>query len=588
MSKSTYRLITLIIGLAILAVTVAHPLPLVRAQDGDGLLAFNEPTVVTLSPGGILARSFNALPGDSFELRLSRLAEYTYNAVLVDPAGAAQPLPMGADGNAVLAVATAAGGTYLLVVQSGEGAGEMLLQLNGTQAEPVVLQPGQTPVDLIDTAQRYSVDPPPGAGPSQLIVEIPTPTDPAAPPNFVPAFVVLDAETGELLLAVEAGQLPYVSLTLPPNRSYLLGFAPGEAPLQALVTWLLDGVPGAAPTAGPVVPVVPGGGTGSGPCSLLISGNVNVRSGPGTNNDVIGTVGAGTTLPVIAQNTAGDWYQVNLNGQLGWVYTLLASVTRQGNCTTLPVVSAESGTPSGTITGTVTPTITPGGPTLTPTTTYTPSYTPSVTYTPSPTYTPGGPTVTPTYTDMPTDTPTWTATWTPTTPPPTATWTATWTPTVEPEADQEAPVQEEQAIIQPTFTYTPSYTPTTPPPPPTAPPDGNYTLNIPLDSTTSVTDFVSYPDGDTQDRVSWNITGMNPNSGLSGGQARLILAVSCFGTGTQNVTFFTGGQTYSCGQTIVDREVTNDSRTGSVLITAVSGTNTYVQWVVTGTASRIN
>ncbi|MBZ0302767.1 MAG: hypothetical protein K8J31_23690, partial [Anaerolineae bacterium] len=63
---------------------------------------------------------------------------------------------------------------------------------------------------------------------------------------------------------------------------------------------------------------------------------------------------------------------------------------------------------------------------------------------------------------------------------------------------------------------------------------------------------------------------------------------SCFGTGTQNVQFFTGGQTYSCGQTIVDQEVTADSRTGQVTITAVAGENTYVQWVLTGTATRVN
>jgi hypothetical protein len=99
---------------------------------------------------------------------------------------------------------------------------------------------------------------------------------------------------------------------------------------------------------------------------------------------------------------------------------------------------------------------------------------------------------------------------------------------------------------------------------------------------------VSFPDGDTEDRVSYRVNGMNPNVAFSGGRARLIIAVSCFGTGTQNIQFFTGGQTYSCGQTVVDREVTFDSNTSSVLITAVAGQNTYVQWVLTGTATRIN
>jgi len=45
----------------------------------------------------------------------------------------------------------------------------------------------------------------------------------------------------------------------------------------------------------------------------------------------------------------------------------------------------------------------------------------------------------------------------------------------------------------------------------------NNPLNIPLDNTASILDFVSYPGGDTEDRVRWDITGMNPNAALSGG-----------------------------------------------------------------------
>ncbi len=103
-----------------------------------------------------------------------------------------------------------------------------------------------------------------------------------------------------------------------------------------------------------------------------------------------------------------------------------------------------------------------------------------------------------------------------------------------------------------------------------------------------MTDFVSFPNGDTTDRVRYSVTGMNPNTVLSGGRARLIISVSCFGTGTQNIEITTGGQTYSCGQTVVDREVTADSDTGTINITAVAGTATYVQWVLTGTATRVN
>jgi hypothetical protein len=123
-----------------------------------------------------------------------------------------------------------------------------------------------------------------------------------------------------------------------------------------------------------------------------------------------------------------------------------------------------------------------------------------------------------------------------------------------------------------------------------APADARFNdpLSVPLDRTVSVTEFVSYPQGDREDRVRFEVTGMNPNAVLSGGRARLIIAGSCFGTGTQEIRFFTGGQTYSCGQTIVDRVVTADSSSGSITITAVGGANTYVQWVLTGTATRVN
>ncbi len=116
----------------------------------------------------------------------------------------------------------------------------------------------------------------------------------------------------------------------------------------------------------------------------------------------------------------------------------------------------------------------------------------------------------------------------------------------------------------------------------------NNPLTLPLDSTASVTNFVSFPEGDTEDRVRWDISGMNPNVALSGGRARLVIAMSCFGTGTQHIRAVTGGQIFQCGQTLVDREVTHDSRTGSVTIIAQGGDGTYVQWVLTGTAVRVN
>jgi hypothetical protein len=241
------------------------------------------------------------------------------------------------------------------------------------------------------------------------------------------------------------------------------------------------------------------------------------------------------------------------------------------------VTGTPTATPTSTATGEPTATDQNGQMPITPT--YTPTGTPTGMVTEMPTVTPSVTletlveTETPTYTPTPTEEAT--ATYTPS---PTYTPTEEYTPTYTPTPTEE-----------PTATYTPTPTATVQQCP-VAPPDANFNspLDIALDSTTSVTDFVSYPDGDTEDRVRFSVTGMNPNTVLPGGRARLIISVSCFGTGINDVQFFTGGQTYSCGQTLVDKEVTADSDTGTVTITAVGGQCSYVQWVLTGTATRVN
>lgn len=192
------------------------------------------------------------------------------------------------------------------------------------------------------------------------------------------------------------------------------------------------------------------------------------------------------------------------------------------------------------------------------------------------------PTIAPTEIVAATTTPTTTATITPTE---TLTATATPTPT---ETQTPTPTATETETAIPTPTNTPTHTPT---PCPTAPADAIHTLTIPLDTTDSAADFVSYPDGDTEDRVNYSVSGLNPISSLPGGRAQLIITASCFGTGSGQIEFRTGGQTYACGQILVNREVTADSNTGSIVIEAIdtppAGACTHVQWVLTGTATRI-
>jgi len=61
---------------------------------------------------------------------------------------------------------------------------------------------------------------------------------------------------------------------------------------------------------------------------LTIDGDaVNVRSGPATTFDLVGSATKGQTFTVVAKNAEGDWWQVCcINEQKGWVYGQLARV----------------------------------------------------------------------------------------------------------------------------------------------------------------------------------------------------------------------------------------------------------------------
>ncbi len=52
---------------------------------------------------------------------------------------------------------------------------------------------------------------------------------------------------------------------------------------------------------------------------------LNVRGGPGTNYNIIGSLTAGQTMRVTGKNQAGDWWQIDYNGQAGWVFGQLVS-----------------------------------------------------------------------------------------------------------------------------------------------------------------------------------------------------------------------------------------------------------------------
>ncbi len=55
---------------------------------------------------------------------------------------------------------------------------------------------------------------------------------------------------------------------------------------------------------------------------------INVRSGPGTDYDIIGALQTGESAPITGKNDSGDWWQVTLNnGQQGWVFGQLVETS---------------------------------------------------------------------------------------------------------------------------------------------------------------------------------------------------------------------------------------------------------------------
>jgi hypothetical protein len=52
---------------------------------------------------------------------------------------------------------------------------------------------------------------------------------------------------------------------------------------------------------------------------------LNVRGGPGTNYNIIGSAQAGETFPVTGKSPAGDWWQITYNGQAGWIFAQLTT-----------------------------------------------------------------------------------------------------------------------------------------------------------------------------------------------------------------------------------------------------------------------
>lgn len=102
---------------------------------------------------------------------------------------------------------------------------------------------------------------------------------------------------------------------------------------------------------------------------VVIPRAVNIRSGPSTLHPVIGSADSGQSFPILGKSADGTWWQIDYNGQTGWVF---AEIVDNRAATDITVAVNI-------------PTLPPPPPTNTPTITPTPEFTPTPVYTPTPT-----------------------------------------------------------------------------------------------------------------------------------------------------------------------------------------------------------
>lgn len=304
---------------------------------------------------------------------------------------------------------TLGAGTYRVEVSSASGQpGQFVLsaQAGEDAPAPVPLAPGETvegEVTSDETHARYTFM---GDETSALLLFVE-----GEELTGSPVISLKDATTFETL-ALSGAAVSGVRYRLPPGPAeYLLEVTnsgsidaqayrvcvqadTGSGPLCAFG----DEVPPTPviPTPTPIPqqpqPLPPLPSTGACVVASLTGGAVNVRSGPSTQFPPLFQISGNALAPVIGRLADSSWYQVNVNGTIGWISSSVIRIGGQCGSVTVIVPTPTSAATSAT----VTPTWTPDG-----ITTVTPTWTPNGSATPTATDSGATQTWTPTYTETP-------------------------------------------------------------------------------------------------------------------------------------------------------------------------------------------
>ncbi len=344
-----------------LAVLVLAALATVVIAQG-GAITYGSSVTGSLSAAAPFAiYSFNGNPGDLITVyaigitpgltpSLSLLGPTQVQLAVSD----SDPFGGGSPGTARITYRLVESGLHSLLVSSPTGgAGEFLLRLDGrptvastslSPEVPVVVNvlPGSLPV-------TYSFIPLPDAD-SMLTLSTNS-------PGFAFLVQVYDGR-GQLIAGLAGDNVRGTTLTVGPGTGVYEVTVKGLRPEMQGAVQVMVGAPGSTAAGGwPAQPTQPPAPVVTQEPALTVcrvtSGiNVNVRRGPGTEYDIIGSLFAGTYLTVTGQNSTGTWFVVNYNNSQGWVANSV--VTLEGPCNNLMPIAAP-------------PPPTPGPPTAVPT-----------------------------------------------------------------------------------------------------------------------------------------------------------------------------------------------------------------------------
>jgi len=89
---------------------------------------------------------------------------------------------------------------------------------------------------------------------------------------------------------------------------------------------------------------------------VVVEGDsVNLRAGPGTAYDVVGSVAKGDRFALLARTTDGEWWQVQYKGREAWVFASLVQANCEPEAVSVAAVIPPTPTPRATATFTPTP-----------------------------------------------------------------------------------------------------------------------------------------------------------------------------------------------------------------------------------------